>query len=279
MFDSPLEFFGACCTICSVYTVLLEQAKRLQANDAGKANLSLAALQSAWHIGYGTCLSTWTWTNCKLAASTAVLYLLNIWMPVLGQVAGIDSLTLLLLRASSPIFTSWIQPKPTTRRQQGALVIAALGILCASIGALENKGSWTGLGILCCFLGTAAACALGVEQSRVMKTSGISLGSLLAHMHLLSGVPFVFVLPTIVHWTWAMPTWLIVSCTLSQWLCSNSIAWINKRCDPVTCQLTLAIRRALCTLLVAAIYAEQTTTWHVASLVLVSISSFVYIHG
>ena len=281
MFDSPIELLTACCAVCSTYTLLLEQAKRHHSRygaDGGQANLSLAALQSAWNILYGTLIRAWNWSRLKLSWRTGVLYTFNIWMPIFAQSAGIDSLTLLLLRASSPLFTTLMQPKKMhalTHSQWVAVLTAGVGTVLASVGT-RNSNSGTWIGVVCCLLGTLSACMLSVEQKRVRDTNAISLTHLLAHMHLICGATFIPATLVVYHWVLATPIWITASSTIMQWLCSISIVFITEKRDPLASQIALTVRRALCTLLVAGIYAETATSWHWASLVCALVSSTLY---
>lgn len=278
MFDQPFELLAACCAVCSTYTLLLEHAKRQAplGADHGSANLALAAVQSLWNVVYGTCRHETTWKDAKVCLKASILYTLNIWFPVAGQYMGIDSLTLLLLRASSPVLTSWLQPRLLNPRQKVGIILATIATLLAGVGAsYQHSGSaWSG--IVFCMGGTLAACMLSVEQSRLAKGNLVTRDVQFTQMHLMCCWTFLPASFVIGNWLIRAPVWLTLSTTILQWLCSISIAVVNHRRDAVIGQMTLTVRRAICSILVAALYKETATTWHWASLACALLSSVVY---
>jgi len=208
------------------------------------------------------------------------LYTLNIGLPITGQYFGVDGLTLLLLRASSPVITTLLFPKPLAWNKKMGVVLAALGTLLAALGAQaqlhnnNNKTSW--LGVTYCLGGTITACLLAVEQARLFKAKLVTQEQQFAHMHLFCFATLLPWLGIVAEWLWQAPLWITLASTLMQWLCSISIASITAKRDAISSQIALTLRRAICSVLVAIMYSETATQWHWASLVCTLVSSIIY---
>jgi len=279
MFEHPFQGLVACCAICSAYTVVLEHAKHhivsTTHHDAGRANLALSVVQSTWNLIYGTYQGAWSHATFDLCLKSSVLYALNIWCPIAGQYFGVDGLTLLLLRASSPFFSWLFNPARLSRNQKCGVLLAMVGTVLASVGgAYHEQGSV--LGMFLCLLGTLAACLLGIEQNKLLASKKVSREHQLAHMHLFCAWTFFPALHITLPWLVETPFWITFVATMLQWLCSLTISSITEQQGAVACQITLTVRRGVSSLIVAAIYAHTATVWHWLSLACALVSAFIF---
>jgi hypothetical protein len=184
MFDGDLfQTLAACCTVCSVYTIVLEHVKLQQANGAYRVTMTLHFVQSVYHTLYGLVTQKLYWSLLWICKESAIYYAASIWFPIAAQYFGVDSLTLLLLRSSGPIMTCVLQETRLRRTQWLGIALATLATLTASIGLFTIQGIASYRGNLCCLLGTVAACQLNIEQSRLVQNKRVTREEQLEHMH------------------------------------------------------------------------------------------------
>ncbi len=274
MFESPWETFASMCTLCTVYTLTSELSKN-RTRQGAQSTMSLAALQSLWQVAvYAPLLS---WSGMRKLWQQGVLYTLNVWMPVLAQWLGCDSLTMLMLKMASPVLVGVFRAAQLSICQWIAI---ALATACTGLVSAEqwsrpaDEVSW--LAILAAIGGTVSACGLSVLQDEnKAAASDVEARSKrvryqLVHMHAWALPTFVAgpQLIAICRWTWAAPWWLSSSATITQGLCSLAIVHVNsdKRLGAAGGQIGQVLRRAICIVIVAYLYERPVTNMQLCGL-------------